>query len=122
MNYKYGKTLISSNLKYNFNKINPKYSKVRDKFNLELVVYCEDKKMGVATKNYSNVSINDAILDLFQKKVEQKYTFHSGINYYVMVKAFEKKPVTRYKYEKTDNLIFTERRNYLLQERINLYF
>ena len=122
MNYKYGKTLISSNLKYNFNKINPKYSKVRDKFNLELVVYCEDKKMGVATKNYSNVSINDAILDLFQKKVEKQYTFHSGINYYVMVKAFEKKPVTRYKYEKTDNLIFTERRNYLLQERINLYF
>lgn len=45
MNYKYGKTLISSNLKYNFNKNNPKYSMIRSKFNLELIVYCEDKKI-----------------------------------------------------------------------------
>ncbi|MCM1196993.1 MAG: hypothetical protein NC310_08015 [Roseburia sp.] len=121
-NYDYGSSVISTDLKYEFKDNQLKNKKIEGRFFLELKVYCGAKKMFETSKDYSNITINTAIKNLFQTKVEQKTTFHKGYNYYATFKVYELKPVRRPKYKKTDTYINTERRKYLLQERINIYF
>lgn len=120
--YDYGKSVISSDLKYEFKDNNLKYAKIMGKFHIELKVYCGRKRMYVATGDYENVTINHAIKDVFKDKVEKQCIFHKGNNYYATFKVYELKPVRRAKYIKTDTYINSERRKYLLQERINIYF
>ena len=120
--YNYGKSIISSNLKYEFEDKNLKFSKIEEKFFIEIKVYCGRKKMYVSSNTFNNMTINDAIKEVFDKKIEKHCTFHEGYNYYATFKVYELKPVRRAIYEKTDNYIDTERRKYLLQERINIYF
>lgn len=120
--YDYGSSVISSDFRYEFNNNNLKYAKIEGKFFIELRVYCGRKKMYEATGNFKDVTINYAIKDVFRNKIENKCTFHKGKNYYATFKVYELKPVRRPIYKKTDNYINTERRKYLLQERINIYF
>ncbi|MGN1275598.1 MAG: hypothetical protein ACI4UK_01220 [Floccifex sp.] len=120
--YDYGSSVISSDLKYEFNNNNSKYEKIQKKFYIELKVYCNNKKMYEASGNYNNVTINYAINDVFTKKIENKVTFHKGYNYYATFKVYELQSVRRPLYKKTNTYINTERRKYLLQERINIYF
>lgn len=120
-NYNYGSSLISTNYRFEFRDDNVKYAKINNNFFLELKVYCGRKKMYVASKNYKNVTINYAIKNLFQTEVEKQCIFHKGKNYYATFKVYEVKDVKRYAYKKTDTLINSKRRKYLLQERINIY-
>lgn len=120
--YNYGKSIISTNLKYEFNNKNSVYSKILDEFHLELKVYCESKKMYEICKDFKYTIINNAISEIFRKKLEKQNIFHKGHNYYATFKVFKLMPITRYKYEKTDTIIDSNRRKYLLQERINIYF
>lgn len=120
--YDYGNSVISSNLRYEFKNDNVKYSKIKGEFYLELKIYCGRKKMKTVSKNYKDVTINFAIKDLFQKKIENSCVFHKGKNYYATFKVFELKEINRYLYKKTDTIIKSKRRKYLLQERINIYF
>ncbi len=120
--YDYGNSVISSNLRYEFKNDNVKYAKIKGRFKLELKLYCGTKKMVSVEKEYFNVTINTAIKDLFKEKIENRYTFHKGKNYYAVFNAYELKPVIRPRYKKTDTYIKTERRKYLLRERINIYF
>ena len=119
--YNYGSSLISTNYRFEFRDDNVKYAKINNNFFLELKVYCGRKKMYVTSKNYKNVTINYAIKNLFQTEVEKQCIFHKGKNYYATFKIFEVKDVKRYVYKKTDTLINSKRRKYLLQERINIY-
>lgn len=121
-NYDYGNSVISSNLRYEFKNNNVKYARVKSKFHVELIVYCGRKKMYSTCGDYKDTSINAAINDLFQKKVENQCTFHKGKNYYAVFNVYELKPITRYVYKKTDTIINTKRRKYLFKERINIYF
>ena len=120
--YNYGKSIINSKLKYEFKDNNAEFAKKRESFTLEIKVYCGRKVMYYISKRYYYVTINYAIKNIFKNEIEKNCVFHKGQNYYATFKAFELKPVVRYKYEKTDTLIHTERRKYLLQERINIYF
>lgn len=70
---------------------------------------------------YSNVTLNYAIKNIFKDKIETKVTVHKGHKYYATFKVYEMKPVKRAKYVKTDTYIDSTRRKYLLQERINIY-
>lgn len=119
--YNYGSSLISTNYRFEFRDDNVKYTKINNDFFLELKVYCGRKKMYVTSKNYKNVTINYAIKNLFQTEVEKQCIFHKGKNYYATFKVYEVKDVKRYAYKKTDTLINSKRRKYLLQERINIY-
>ena len=78
--------------------------------------------MYTAEDKYENVTINTASKDVFHTKIEKKAVFHKGHNYYATFKVYELKPVRRPVYKKTDTYINTERRKYLLQERINIHF
>lgn len=120
--YDYGSSVISSDLKYEFNNNNFNYSKIEGEFLIELKVYCENKKMYQVSKNFNNVSIDYAIKKVFQNKIEKQCTFHKGHNYYATFKVYENIPIRRPIYMKTNTYINTVRRKYLLQERINIYF
>ena len=121
-NYDYGKSVISSNLRYEFKNNNVKYERIKGRFHVELIVYCGRKKMYSTCGDYENTSINAAINKLFQKKVEERFTFYKGKNYYAIFNVYELKPITRYVYKKTDTKINTKRKKYLFKERINIYF
>lgn len=43
--YDYGSSVISSDLKYEFNNNNSKYKKIDGEFHVELKIYCDNKKM-----------------------------------------------------------------------------
>lgn len=120
-NYNYGSSLISTNYRFEFRDDNVKFKKLDGEFFLELKIYCGRKLMCFESGKYKNVTVNYAIKDLFQKKLEERCTFHKGKNYFASFKIYELKPTKRYKYKKTDTLILTNRRKYLLQERINIY-
>ena len=120
--YNYGKSIISTDLKYEFDNKNGVYSHVLDEFHLELKVYCERKKMYQTCDDFKQTTINNAIRKIFKEKVEEKCAFHKGHNYFATFKVFKLMPITRHKYEKTDTIIDSNRRKYLLQERINIYF
>lgn len=119
--YDYGSSVISTDLKYNFNSNNMKYTMIRDSFWMEVKVYCGRKIMYASNKDFFNININKAIEIMFRKKIEKDCIFHKGKNYYATFKVYNEVPVTRYKYIKTDTLITTTRRKYLLQERINFH-
>ena len=119
--YNYGKSVISSKLRYNFDTNNPKYAKKIEKFYLQVTIYCNKKKVYFDERYYKNTSINDAIDDIFKKKIEKMYSFEKGKNYYVVLEAYSLKSITRWKYTKTDTKIETERHLYLFRERINIY-
>ncbi len=121
-NYDYGSSVISTDLKYEFKENSIRETKIEGRFFLELKVYCGKRLMYQTSKDYKNVTINTAIRDLFKNKVEKQTTFHKGYNYFATFKVYEMKPVRRPIYKKTDTYINTERRKYLLQERINIYF
>lgn len=121
-NYDYGSSVISTDLKYEFKDDKIKNSKIEGRFFLELKIYCGRKKMYEVSKDFSNITINTAIKDLFKTKVESRVTFHPGHNYFATFKVYELRAIRRPKYKKTDTYINTERRKYLLQERINIYF
>lgn len=118
--YEFGSTVISTDLKYDFNS-KFKNMKIQGRFWVEVKVYCGRKKMYVANDNYYNVTLNHAIRDTFKNKIETNVTFHKGHKYYATFKVYEMKPVKRAKYVKTDTYIDSTRRKYLLQERINIY-
>lgn len=119
--YNYGKSVISSKLRYNFDTNNPRYASKIDKFCMQITVYCNRKKVYSQNNIYNNTSINDAIEDIFEKKLEKMHTFEKGKNYYAVLEAYRLKPIARWKYKKTDTKIETERRLYLFKERINIY-
>lgn len=120
--YDYGSSVISSDLKYEFNNNNSKYEKIGGKFYIELKVYCGNKKIYEVQKDFQNVSINSAIRKIFEDKIEKKVIFHKGHSYYATFKVYENKTIRRPLYIKTNTYINTVRRKYLLQERINIYF
>ncbi len=120
--YQYGKSIISSKLRFEFQDNNLKYAKIKEKFQLEIRVYCGRKKIYEVKGNYENTTLNFAIKDIFRNKIEQQCTFHKGYNYYATFKAYELKLIRRPKYEKTDKYVNSEKRKYLFQERINIYF
>ncbi len=120
-NYNYGKSIISSNLKYEFKDSTLKKTKIDGLFYLELKVYCGRKLMYKVSKDFNNISLNTAIRNIFEKQIEKLVTFHPNHKYYATFKVFNLVPVRRAKYEKTDTYINTERRKYLLQERINIW-
>ncbi len=120
--YVYGKSVISSKLKFNFESSQLGNMRIKDKFMIELRVYCGRKKMYEEEKTFNDSCINKAIEKMFSQKVEEGYTFHKGHNYYATFKVYKIVPVRRPKYKKTDTYINTERRKYLLQERINISF
>lgn len=119
--YNYGKSVISSNLRYNFDTNNPKYSVSIKEFYLQVTIYYNKKKVYFADKTYHNTSINKAIRDMCEKEIEKRYSFEKGKNYNVALEAFKLTPIARWQYEKTDTKIKTERRLYLFKERINIY-
>ena len=119
--YNYGKSVISSKLRYNFDTNNPKYAKKIENLFLQVTIYCNRKKVYFADKTFQNTSINEAIRDAFEKEIEKRYTFEKGKNYYAVLEAYRLKPIVRWKYKKTDTKIETERRLYLFRERINIY-
>lgn len=119
--YNYGKSVISSKLRYNFDTNNPKYAKNIDKFCMQVTIYCNRKKVYFVERTYNNTSINEAIEDIFEKKLEKMYPFEKWKNYYVVFEAYKLKSIARWKYKKTDTKIETERRLYLFKERINIY-
>lgn len=119
--YNYGKSVISSNLRYNFDTNNPKYAKKINKFYLQITVYCNRKKVYFQDNIYHDTSINVAVRDMFEKEIEKSYSFEKGKNYHVILEAYKLKSIARWQYEKTDTRIKTERRLYLFRERINIY-
>lgn len=119
-NYNFGSTLISSDLQYDFDS-KFKNIKINGLFSVEVKVYCGRKKMLEVSNHYNNVTLNYAIKDIFKDKIETMVTFHKGHKYYATFKVYEMKPVKRAKYVKTDTYIDSNRRKYLLQERINIY-
>lgn len=121
-NYDYGSSVISTDLKYEFRDTTLKNTKIEGKFYLELKIYCGKKLMFKVEGPFENVTLDTAIKNIFYKKIEKQTTFHKGYNYFATFKAYELKPIRRPKYKKTDTYINTERRKYLLQERINIYF
>lgn len=120
--YKYGTTIIKSDLKFEFSNENKKFSKILDYFDIELKVYCGKKKIFYHSTTYHNTSVIYVIEDIFKKEVEKQCEFHKGYHYYAEFKVYTTKPKTRYKYIKTDILVNYEPRKYLLQERINISF
>lgn len=118
--YDYGASVISTDLKYDFNS-KFKNTKINGMFSVEVRVYCGRKKMHEVSNQYSNVTLNYAIKDTFKKKIENNVTFHKGHKYYATFKVYEMKPIKRAKYVKTDTYIDSHRRKYLLQERINIF-
>lgn len=120
--YDYGSSVISTDLKYEFKDSALKNTKIEGKFYLELKVYCGRKLMYKFEGPFENVMIDTAIRNVFKKKIENRVTFHPGHNYFATFKVYELKPIRRPKYKKTDTYINTERRKYLLQERVNIYF
>ena len=120
--YDYGSSVISSDLKYEFNNNNSKYKKIDGEFHVELKIYCDNKKMYQVSESFNNVTIDYAIKKVFQNKIEKKVIFHKGYKYYATFKVYENKPIRRPLYKKTNTYINTVRRKYLLQERINIYF
>lgn len=119
--YNYGKSVISSKLRYKFDDKNPKYATIIKEFSFQVTVYCARKKVYFADKTYHNTSINVAIRDMFKEKLEKNFEFEKGKNYYISFEAFKLTPIARWHYEKTDTKIKTERRLYLFRERINIY-
>ena len=119
--YNYGKSVISSKLRYNFDTNNPKYASNIEKFYLQVTIYYNKKKVYFVEKTYNNTSINVAIKDMCKNEIEKKYPFEKGKNYYVSLEAYSLKSIGRWHYEKTDTRIKTERRLYLFRERINIY-
>lgn len=119
--YDYGSSVISTDLKHDFTSSNVKYTQIRSKFSVEVKVYCGRKLMVNAKYNFRNMSIDNAINNIFYQKLERSYTFHKGKNYFATFKVFNEVPVTRYKYVRTNTLISTVRRKYIVQERINFH-
>lgn len=120
--YDYGSSVISTDLKYEFRDTALKNTKIESDFHIELKIYCGKKIMFKAEDSYKNITLGTAIRNVFKNKIEKRTTFHPGHNYYATFKVYELKPIRRPKYKKTDTYINTERRKYLLQERINIYF
>ncbi len=120
--YEYGSSVISTDLKYEFKDTELKNMKIEKPFKVELKIYCGKKLVYKEDGSFENVTLNTAIRNIFYKKIEKKITFHKGYNYYATFKVYELKPIKRPMYKKTDTYINTERRKYLLQERINIYF
>lgn len=119
-NYDFGSTVISTDLKYDFNS-KFKNKVIQGRFWVEIRVYCGRKKMYEVSDDYFNVTLNHAIRDAFKKKIEANVTFHKGHRYYATFKVYHMIPIKRRKYVKTDTYIDSNRRKYLLQERINIY-
>ena len=119
--YQYGKSIISSKYKFDFESKYVKDIVIKDEFHIELKVYCNDKQIKEVCDDFENKTIGYAINHVFMKKIEHRVQFHNGHKYYAIFNIYKKVPITRYKYIKTDTLIDTERRKYLLQERINIY-
>lgn len=118
--YDYGNSVISTDLKYDFNS-KFKSIKIEGLFIVEIRVYCGRKRMYETSSQYNNVTLNHAIKDIFKDKIETMVTFHKGHKYYATFKVYRMTPVKRAKYLKTDTYIDYNRRKYLLQERINIY-
>ncbi len=121
-NYNYGSSVISTDLKYEFKDNELKNMKIEVPFKVELKIYCGRKLIYKEDGSFQNVTINTAIRSMFRDKIEKRVVFHKGYNYFATFKAFELKPIKRPLYKKTDTYINTNRRKYLLQERINIYF
>ena len=119
--YNYGSSIISTDLKHDFTTSNVKYTKIREKFSIEVKVYCGNKLMGKTSGNFNNTSIDNAINNIFIRKLENSYTFYPGYNYHATFKVYNEVPVIRNKYIKTDIKISTVRRKYIVQERINFH-
>ncbi len=120
-NYNYGKSIISSNLKYEFKDNTLKNTKIDGSFYVELKVYCGRKLMYKVSRKFDNITLNTAIRKIFYDEVEKQTTFHPNHKYYAEFKVFNLVPVRRPKYKKTDTYINTNRRKYLLKERINIW-
>ncbi len=120
-NYNYGKTIISTDLKYEFNDSTIKNTKIDGEFKLELKIYCGNKLMKIKDGTFYNTTLNTAIRKIFKDKIEEEVTFHQNHKYYATFKVYKLVPVRRAKYKKTDTYINTNRRKYLLQERINIW-
>lgn len=120
--FNYGSSIISTNLKLQMDTSNPYYTKKREKFQVDLIPYCNGKKMvkKVISQEFTNRDIISAIRETFKRKVETYLKFYKGQRYYLEFKVYEMKDITRYKYKKTDTKIFDKRKKYLLKERINV--
>ena len=66
--YDYGSSVISSDLKYEFNNNNSKYKKIDGEFHVELKIYCDNKKMYQVSESFNNVTIDYAIKKFFKTK------------------------------------------------------
>lgn len=119
--FNYGSTIINSDAKLKFDSSLSNF-KVEGKFKVELKIYCGRKKMYFAEDIYENVTIYYAINRVFQKKIEERVTFHKGHNYFAEFSIYKLTPIKRPKYVKTDTYIDTSRRKYLLRERVNISF
>lgn len=123
IDYDYSTSFIRTNLKFDFDYNNKKYTEVHKKIYIDLKVYKDKEVIKAKSKIYKNVSVYDVILDFFYKQILTKEELiERNKNYYIIFKAFEVVPIKRYKYEKTDTKIDANRRKYLLYERINVYF
>jgi len=120
--FNYGSSIISTNLKLQMDTSNPYYTKQREKFQVDLIPYCNGKKMTIRaiSEEFKNANIIFAIRKIFREKIENSYIFHKGKRYSLEFKVYEMKDITRYKYKKTDTKIFDKRKKYLLKERINV--
>ena len=119
--YNYGSSIISTNLKHDFTSSNVKYTKIRNYFSVEVKVYCGNKLMAKKGGSFNNTSIDYAINYIFRNTLENNYTFNPGYNYHATFKVFNEVPVLRHKYVKTNTVISTVRRKYIVQERINFH-
>lgn len=119
--FNYGSTIINSDAKLKFDSRLSNF-KVEGLFMVELKIYCGRKKMYFASDTFKDVTINYAINRVFQKKIEERVTFHKGHNYFAEFSIYKLTPIKRAKYVKTDTYIDTSRRKYLLRERVNISF
>lgn len=117
--YNYGKSIISTILKYSFGRKMDKI--ISGKFKVELIVYCGRKRMYYIDKNFSNISINSAIRNTFQTKVEKRVTFHPNHKYHIDFKVFKERKTRKAVYIKTNDYVETINRDYLLKETINVW-
>lgn len=120
--YNYGSSIISTDLKYEFKDSSLKNMRIKGLFMVELKIYRGRKQIFKTGGTYKNITINTAIRNVFKYKIEKLATLDKGYNYFATFKIYELKPVRRPVYKKTDTYINTERRKYLLQERINIYY